>query len=176
MKSVSTSAVRRKICEAGLYCRTAVKKSPLRKQNNVRRIQWDKAHKDWTIEQWNKVLLTDESKFKIFGLNRSLYTVKSWWKSCITPTGKHGGGSFMVQGLLPIAKSWICAKLTANWIRPAITAYCSILQSHLERGLWVKDLYSCKIMTQIMQVNSTRGTLKAKCNCTSFNWCLSQRN
>ena len=28
------------------------------------------------------------------------------------------------------------------------TAYCNITRSHLEFGLWVKDLYSCKFMTQ----------------------------
>ena len=45
----------------------------LRKQNNGKRLQWVKAHKDWTIEQWNKVLWIDESKFEIFGSNRRVY-------------------------------------------------------------------------------------------------------
>ena len=46
-----------------------------------------------------------------------------------------------------IAKSGTYTRWSANLIRPAITAYCSILQSHLERYLWVKDLNSCKMMT-----------------------------
>ena len=73
--------------------------------------------------------------------------------------------------LLPIAKSGICTRLRANWIRPAIRPYYSITQSHLECGWWLKDLFSCKIITQSIQVNSARGILKAKRNSTSFNWC-----
>ena len=35
-----------------------------------------------------------------------------------------------------------------NWMRPAITAYCSIMQSNLESGLWVKNFYSCYIIKE----------------------------
>ena len=56
-KNVSTSAVRRRHCEAGLYGRNTVKKLLLRKQNNVKRLHCTKTHKDYAIEQWNKVPL-----------------------------------------------------------------------------------------------------------------------
>ncbi len=59
--------MQRRFYETGLYDIIGVKEPLLRKQNNVKRLQWAKAYKDWTIEQWNKVLWTDESKFKIFG-------------------------------------------------------------------------------------------------------------
>ena len=58
--NVSTSTERRTLCEAGLYERITVKKPLLRKQNNVKRLRWAKARKDWTAEQWNKVFWTDE--------------------------------------------------------------------------------------------------------------------
>ena len=74
---MSIFIVMRRLCEAGLYDRIAVKKPLLRKQNNVKGFQWAKAHKDWTIEQWNKVLWTDKSKFKIFGSNRRIYVQRS---------------------------------------------------------------------------------------------------
>ena len=74
----------------------------LRKQNNVKRLQWTKAHKYWTIELRNKVLWSDESKFKIFRSNRTIYVR---WKvresaatPCITPTVEHGGGFVVVCG------------------------------------------------------------------------------
>ena len=47
----SKYTVRRRLCEPGLYGRITVKKSQLRKQNNFKRLQWAKAHKNWTIEQ-----------------------------------------------------------------------------------------------------------------------------
>ena len=72
-KNVSTSTVRRRLWEAGSYSRISVKKPLLKKQNNARRLQWAKAHKDWTIEQWNKVLWIDESKYEIIRPNRRVY-------------------------------------------------------------------------------------------------------
>ena len=97
-KNVSTA--RRRFCEAGLDGRIDVKKPQLRKQNSVKRLQWVKAHKDWTIEQWNKVLWTDESKFKIFGSNWRVYMQQRVGKRaatpCITPAVKHRWGSVMV--------------------------------------------------------------------------------
>ena len=59
-KDVPTSTVKRKLCEAGIYDWIAVKKTLLRKQNNVKRLQRAKAHKNWTIKQGNKAFLTDE--------------------------------------------------------------------------------------------------------------------
>ena len=61
--------VMKKMCQHPLFeaCQfggIAVKKPLFRKQNNV------KVYKDWTIEQWNKVLRIDESNFEIFGSNR----------------------------------------------------------------------------------------------------------
>ena len=102
MKNVSTSTVRR-LCEASLYGRNAVKKPLLRKQNNVKSLQWAKAHKDWTIEQWNKFLWTDKSKFELVRSNKRVYI---WQRigeraanPCITPTVNHGGTSVMVWGV-----------------------------------------------------------------------------
>ena len=49
-KNVSTSTVRRRLCEAGIYCRIADKKLLLKKQNNIQMLQLIKVHKDWTTE------------------------------------------------------------------------------------------------------------------------------
>ena len=95
---------------------------------------------------------------------------------CIIPTENMDDALLWCVGLWPISKSGISTRWRVNWIRPAITAYCSITWSHLERSLCVMDLYSCKIMTQSILVNSARGTLKTKRDITSFNWCLGRRN
>ena len=92
---------------------------------------------------------------------------------CITLTIKHCGGSVMVCVCVFVCvEGAFCTKWRANVIRWAITAYCSIMQSYLESNLWIKDLYSCKIMSQRILVNSAKYTLKAKRNSTSFNWSL----
>ena len=99
-KNVSTSTVRRRLCATGYNGRIVVKKPLLKKQNNVKRLQWVNTHKDWTIEQWNKVLWTDGSKFEIFGSNRKVFgqwrVSKKTTTLYVTPTIEHGGDSVMV--------------------------------------------------------------------------------
>ena len=179
-KNVSTYTVRRRLSEADLYGRIAIDKPLLKKQINIKSLHWTKERINRTIEQWNKVLWTDKSKFEVFRSNRRIYTRRRVGERAatpsITPTIKHGGSSLTVWGLLPIAKSGIYTRFRANWIRQTITAYCSITRSHLERGLWLKDLYLCKIMTQSIRILSARVSLKEKKNSTSINWCLGQRN
>ena len=83
-----------------MYIRITVKKALLRKQNNFKRLQWDKAHPDWTKEQWKKVIWIDKSKFEIFWSNRRAYVRQRFGERAatysITPTIKHEGGSVMV--------------------------------------------------------------------------------
>ena len=66
--------------------------------------------------------------------------MKNWWNSCnfLYHTNHKVWRKlcYGVGGLLPITKLGICTKWRANWIR------LTIMRSHLECGLWVKDLYS----------------------------------
>lgn len=73
-----------------------------RKQNKRKRLAWAKKYKDWTAEDWKKVLWTDESKFEVFGNKRRSYVRRGVGErmspNCIRPTVKHGGGSVMIWG------------------------------------------------------------------------------
>ncbi|CAK9816182.1 Transposable element Tc1 transposase [Anthophora plagiata] len=64
---VSLTTVKRRLRKAGLHARIAMRKPLLREQNKAKRLAWAKSHKNWTLEDWKKVLRTDESKFEIFG-------------------------------------------------------------------------------------------------------------
>ena len=66
-KQLSRSTVSRRLCENGLHVRVAVKKPLLRKANIRKRLKFAKSHKDWTVDQWMKVLWTGKSNFEIFG-------------------------------------------------------------------------------------------------------------
>lgn len=100
--NVSLTTVKRRLRSAGLFGRIAAKKPYLKPINQLKRLKWAKAHKDWTKEQWKKVLFTDESKFEIFGSKRRSYVRRMPGErmsmECIQPTVKHGGGSVMVWG------------------------------------------------------------------------------
>ena len=54
-----------------------------------------KKHKKWTIEQWNNVLWSNESKYEILSLKRRKFG-EQMKDVCLKPTVKYGGGSIMV--------------------------------------------------------------------------------
>jgi transposase len=74
----------------------------LRKQNKRKRLLWARKHQHWTIQQWKKVLWTDESKFEIFGSKTRTYVRRCAGErvleACTKASVKHGGGSVMVWG------------------------------------------------------------------------------
>ena len=66
------------------------------KKNIKLRLQWAREHAAWSIEDWKKVIWSDETKILLFGSDG---IVRSWRKSgerfkmdCLKPTLKHGGG------------------------------------------------------------------------------------
>ena len=68
------------------------------------RKEFAKTHKHWTVQDWNKVLWSDESTFEVFcGAKRAYVRRKvgeRFNSECVAPTVKHGGGSFMVWGCM----------------------------------------------------------------------------
>ena len=63
-KEVSVSFVKRRLRSAGLTSRVAVTKPLLRGQNKKKSHEdWAMKQRQWTTENWKKVLWTDESKF-----------------------------------------------------------------------------------------------------------------
>ncbi|CDQ87550.1 unnamed protein product [Oncorhynchus mykiss] len=65
--SASACTVRRRLLEDGLVSRRAAKK-PLLSRKNIRdRLIFCKRYRDWTAEDWGKVIFSDESPFQLFG-------------------------------------------------------------------------------------------------------------
>lgn len=102
--SVDSSTVRRSLRRMGLRGCVAIKKPLLRKGNRQKRKQYAMDHKNWTENDWNQVLWTDESRFEIFGSKRRQYVRRrpgeAYKSSCLNPTIKHGGGSINVWGCI----------------------------------------------------------------------------
>ena len=82
--------------------RVAVRKPLLRPINKQKRLKWAKEHQNWTVEDWKRVLWTDESKFEQFGTRRRVYVWRSSSEKMLpertVSTVKHGGGSVVVWG------------------------------------------------------------------------------
>ncbi|CAJ0948394.1 unnamed protein product [Ranitomeya imitator] len=65
--SASERTVRRRLFEQGLVSRRAAKK-PLLSRKNIRdRLIFCKRYREWTAEDWGKVIFSDECPFRLFG-------------------------------------------------------------------------------------------------------------
>ena len=100
--SCSPSLIRSILFKAGLVGRVCLKKPLLRAANKVKRLEWARRHKNWRVEQWMKVLWTDEKKFELFNSKRRQYCRRRPGEplrdDTIQATVKHGGGSVMFWG------------------------------------------------------------------------------
>ncbi len=65
--NVSSRTVRRVLSKHGRISRKPVCKQLLTEPMKKKRLSWAKLHRSWTIEQWRKVLFTDESHFFVQG-------------------------------------------------------------------------------------------------------------
>ncbi|MBW0462974.1 hypothetical protein O181_002689 [Austropuccinia psidii MF-1] len=62
---VSNRTIQREIHKLGKYSRIAPKKPYLRPQDFQRRLAFAQAHRHWTINEWAKVIWTDELAFEL---------------------------------------------------------------------------------------------------------------
>jgi len=96
----SQRTVRRRLCEVGLNGRVARKKPLLKKGQKLVRKKWATKYKTWTVDQWRKVLFSDESPFTLFQTEGHVYVRRRVGEelneNCLAPTVKHGGGKIQV--------------------------------------------------------------------------------
>jgi transposase len=112
-------------------------KKPMLKQRHVKaRLAWCKAHEDWTMDDWKRVVWTDETKINRFNSDGRQWT----WIRCNEElqnhhcklTVKHGGGSIMLWSAITYAGvGWIC-RISGNMDK---TLYKEILQDDLEQTI-----------------------------------------
>ena len=90
--------------------RVAVSKPLLRSQNKRERLIWAKKYKLYTVDNWKKVLFTDEYKVQFYGNSRRLYIRRRF------------GNVLVIMVLV------ICTELTISL--PRKSTKCSFLQKH----------------------------------------------
>ena len=61
MFGVGKTAIRAALIREGFHRRLAMRKPPISERNRVIRLQWAQEHANWTGEQWNSILWTDET-------------------------------------------------------------------------------------------------------------------
>jgi transposase len=65
-KEVSKSTVRRTLYEMGYHSRAALRKPLISEPNRLICLSWARERRSWTINDWKKVVWSDESRFTLF--------------------------------------------------------------------------------------------------------------
>lgn len=99
---VGTKTVRKAAHELGFNARVARKKPFLCGRHIAKRLEFAKKYKHWTVEDWRRVVWTDEASFEV---GNNCRQVRVWRRvhetfqsDCLSPTFKSGRTSVMVWG------------------------------------------------------------------------------
>jgi len=98
---VSHDTVNRRLKEVGLDAHPARKKPFISKTNVQKRLAWCNEHKNWTVDDWKRVLWCDESPFTFVYHGRVFVRRpkgQAYNTKYIKPTIKNGGGKIQVWG------------------------------------------------------------------------------
>ncbi|KAF7646280.1 hypothetical protein LDENG_00190250 [Lucifuga dentata] len=108
--------MRRELKGLGLNSCVALRKPLISQANQKKRLQFAWEQKDWTLEQWKKVMWSDESRFTLFQSDGRIRVRREvdevMHPSCLVPTYKPVGadmiwGCFSWSGL---GSAMICAQ------------------------------------------------------------------
>lgn len=101
---MKAQTVRNRLNDKGYKGHVAVKKPWLSSKNIKKRLSWANDHSSWSIEEWKRVLWSDESRICLFGSDG---LIRSWrkpgerlFKDNLRPTVKHGGGDLVFKVVL----------------------------------------------------------------------------
>lgn len=101
--NITARTVRDRALKAGMRSRKVAKKPFISPKNRKARIEFAKTHLHWSVEEWRKILFSDESKFNLKGSDSKKISVRRPVNKRLDPryckgTVKHGGGNVMVWG------------------------------------------------------------------------------
>jgi hypothetical protein len=135
-QDLSVQTVRRSLKRAGMKSAVKTKRPFLSKRHRRERMDFAIAHQYWTVEDWKKVIWSDETKINRFGSDG-----RKWvWKKpgeCLSerlvdPTLKFGGGSLMMWGCFTWNGVGYSCKIDGKMDQQL---YCQILEDDLQNTL-----------------------------------------
>ena len=101
--NVSTKTISRRLRKAGLFARHPWKKPLLTVAMRKKRIAWARKYCDWSIQDWEKVIFSDETKINLYQSDGNIYVRRrigeALLPSCTQKTVKFGT-SVMIWGCM----------------------------------------------------------------------------
>jgi hypothetical protein len=135
-QSLTAQTVRRHLKAAGMKAVVKKKRPLLKPQHKRACLDFAFTHKDWTVEDWKRVVWSDETK-----INRMGSDGRKWvWKKegeglserLVQGTVKHGGGSLMMWGCMLWEGPGFACKIDG---RMDGELYVKIMQDELQESL-----------------------------------------
>ena len=97
---VCSKTIRRRLMDLGFTQHIPKKKPLISEKNRVNRLKFYKLHGSWSIEQWNKVIWSDESRFRLFysDARQKVWrqTNERYLPECLRKSIQGDGGSIML--------------------------------------------------------------------------------
>jgi len=88
----------------GIQPRRRAKKPFLSKKHREERMRWARTHQHWTVDDWRRVIFSDETKINLWNSDGIKYSLRKQDTPLqpfhIEETVKHGGGSLMFWGCM----------------------------------------------------------------------------
>ena len=111
--SASSSTILRTLRSNNIISRYKKKRPQLSKSNRRTRSHFEKTHRKWENEDWDRVIWSDETKINLQGSDGRERTFRKIGEPLrnhnIIPTKKFGGGSIMVWGcMLSTGVGYLC--------------------------------------------------------------------
>lgn len=147
--NVCTRTIQNALRSSGLRAAPKVKKPLLSKRHIKARLDFAKRHQHWTIDDWNRVIWSDETK-----INRLGSDGRKWcWKKAgeglkprhVNKTVKHGGGNIKAWGCMTAHGVGYLTRID-NGLDADL--YCRILEEELVQSIEYYGLDKNKIIFQ----------------------------
>jgi len=156
---ISTETVRRSLKEAGMKAVSKIKKPRLLLRHRRQRMDFAILYKDWTVDDWSRVVWSDETKINRLGSDGRAWVWKRHDKTLtdqhVKGTVKYGGGNLMMWGCMTAQGVGHACRIDG---RMDAALYVSILDDELEQTLEYYRLDRYEIIFQ--QDNDAKHTSK----------------
>jgi transposase len=133
---VCHNTIAKTLREFGYVCRVKRKKPLLTKKHKQARLSWAKKHRTWTVDEWRKVIWSDETAFLLVnGEGREFCWTKEGEvleEDLVKPTKKFGGGKLMMWGCITYEGVGFSCKVDGNM---DAELYSQILRDELMRTI-----------------------------------------